>query len=103
MLRGLLSSVISGAGEEDGWAGFNMATQGPCISPLLPLVLLGLYLDPLKYPENVCNCQLGRKEGESRDRKRRGGKGRRRDTKEKGMKGQWEGEKEMEGKMKGKT
>lgn len=77
-----------------------MATQGPCTSPLLPLVLLGLYLDPLKYPGNVCNCQLGRKKGESRDRKRRGGKGRRRDMKEKGMK--WGGEKETEVKVKGK-
>ena len=87
VLRGLLSSVISGAGEDDGWAGPSMATQGPCISPLLPLVLLALYLDPLKYSGNVCDCESGRKEGERRDRKGKGGKGRRKDMKEKGMKG----------------
>lgn len=63
-----------------------MATQGLCTSQILPLVLLGLYLDPLKYPGNVCNCELGRKEGERRNRKGRGGKGRR-DMKEKRMKG----------------
>lgn len=85
-MRGLLSSVISSAREDDGWAGPSMATQGLCTSQILPLVLLGLYLDPLKYPGNVCNCELGRKEGERRNRKGRGGKGRR-DMKEKRMKG----------------